>query len=62
MKLTFNLFYRLASGLILLGFLMLVQPFTLELFSRGFLVLLAGIVLFVVVDHLPGEEADEDAG
>ncbi len=41
---------------------MLVQPFSLELFSRGFLVLLAGIVLFVVLDHWPGEEGDEDAG
>jgi len=62
MRLTFNLFYRLASTLILLGFLMLVQPFSLELFSRGFLVLLAGIMLFVVVDHWPGEETHEDTG
>ena len=61
MWLSFSLFYRVASGLILLGFLMLVQPFSLELFSRGFQILLAGIALFIIVDHWPGEERD-DAG
>jgi hypothetical protein len=58
MRLSFSLFYRIASGLILLGFLMLVQPFSLALFNWGFQVMLAGIVLFMVVDHWPGEEPD----
>jgi hypothetical protein len=61
MWLSFSLFYRVASGLILLGFLMLVQPISLELFSRGFQILLAGVALFIIVDHWPGEERD-DAG
>jgi hypothetical protein len=58
MRLSSSLFYRLASGLILLGFLMLVQPFSLDLFNWGFQALLAGVVLFIVADHWPGEEQD----
>jgi hypothetical protein len=61
MELSFNVFYRVASGFILLGFLMLVQPFSLDLFNWGFQVLLAGIALFIIVDHWPGE-AQDDSG
>ena len=61
MRLNFNVFYRAASGLILLGFLMLVQPFSLDLFNWVFQVLLAGIALFIIVDHWPGE-AQDDSG
>jgi hypothetical protein len=61
MELSFNVFYRIASGFILLGFLMLVQPFSLDLFNWGFQVLLAGIALFIIVDHWPGE-AQDDSG
>ena len=61
MRLSFNVFYRVAIGLILLGFLMLVQSFSLDLFNWGFQVLLAGVALFIIVDHWPGEEQD-DAG
>jgi hypothetical protein len=46
-------FYRIASGLILIGFAMLCQPFTHDLFAFGFPVLLAGVVLFMILDHVP---------
>ncbi|MEQ1943436.1 hypothetical protein ABMA32_13550 [Mesorhizobium sp. VNQ89] len=45
--------YRIASGLILIGFAMLCQPFTHDLFAFGFPVLLAGVVLFMILDHVP---------
>lgn len=51
--LTKNAAYRLASGLILGGFAMLCQPFTHDLFVLGFPVLLAGVILFMVLDHVP---------
>ena len=51
--LTKNWFYRCASALILVGFAMLCQPFTHSLFTFGFPVLLAGVILFMVLDHVP---------
>ncbi len=63
--LTKNAFYRLASGLILGGFAMLCQPFTHDLFVLGFPVLLAGVILFMVLDHVPDagfEEQEEKNG
>jgi len=48
-------FYRLANSLILGGFAMLCQPFTHELFVVGFPVLFAGVVLFMVLDHIPDD-------
>jgi hypothetical protein len=55
-------FYRLASVLILGGFAMLCQPFTHTLFAIGFPVLLAGVVLFMILDHVPDAqlETEED--
>lgn len=58
-------FYRLASVLILSGFAMLCQPFTHRLFVIGFPVLLAGVVLFMILDHVPDrqlEPEEEDHG
>lgn len=46
-------FYRVASVLILGGFAMLCQPFVHSLFVIGFPVLLVGVVLFIVLDHVP---------
>lgn len=43
----------LATGLIALGVVMLMQPFALALFTWSFLVTLAGTVLFIVVSHFP---------
>jgi hypothetical protein len=45
--------YAVASGLILLGVAMMCQPFTVALYSIGFPVILAGIVIFIVLDHRP---------
>ena len=58
-------FYRLATGLILGGFAMLCQPFTQSLFGIGFPVLLAGVVLFMILDHVPDgrlKTEEEDLG
>jgi ABC-type spermidine/putrescine transport system permease subunit II len=43
----------LASGLIALGVLMMMQPFAMALYSYSFLVTLVGTVMFVVVSHFP---------
>ena len=45
--------YRLASILIVSGFLMLCQPVVQERFAWGFPVLLTGVILFMVLDHIP---------
>ncbi|RLP27066.1 hypothetical protein [Mesorhizobium sp. YM1C-6-2] len=52
--------YRLASTLILGGFAMLCQPFTHALFVLGFPVLLAGVVVFMILDHVPDGRIEED--
>ncbi len=41
----------LASVLIALGVVMLMQPFAIALYSWSFLVTLVGTVMFVVVSH-----------
>lgn len=51
--------YRVATTLILGGFAMLCQPVWEALFGWGFQVLLAGVVLFVVLDHVPVPEKQE---
>jgi hypothetical protein len=58
--LTKNWFYRLASALILIGFAMLCQPFLHGLFVFGFPVLLAGVVLFMILDHVPDARRQEE--
>ena len=45
--------YRIASTLIITGFVMLCQPFLHELFVWGFPVLLVGTILFLILDHIP---------
>ena len=52
--------YRLASALILIGFAMLCQPFTHDLFVVGFPILLAGVVIFMVLDHVPEKAVEEE--
>ncbi len=42
-----------AMALIGLGFLMMFQPFVLELYTWSFLTLLAGTVMFIVVSKFP---------
>jgi hypothetical protein len=43
----------LATALIGLGVVMLMQPFFLWAFTWSFLVTLAGTVMFIVVSHFP---------
>lgn len=42
-----------ASVLIALGVIMLMQPVSLTLYSFSFLVTLLGTVMFIVVSHFP---------
>jgi hypothetical protein len=42
-----------AMTLIGLGVLMLMQPFSLDLFSYSFITILAGALGFVIVSHFP---------
>ena len=51
--------YVLANALILGGFAMLCQPLSVILYGAGFPVLVAGVVLHVVLDHVPKRRAGE---
>lgn len=42
-----------ASILIALGVVMLMQPFVMALFSYSFVITLTGTVMFIVVSHFP---------
>ena len=46
-----------ASAVIALGVFMLMQPFSLALYTNSFVVILAGTIGFVIVSHFP-ERAD----
>ena len=43
----------LASILIALGVVMLMQPFALWAYTYSFIVTLAGTVMFIIVSHFP---------
>ncbi len=43
----------LASILIALGVVMLMQPFAITLYSWSFLTILIGTVMFIIVSHFP---------
>jgi uncharacterized membrane protein YjjP (DUF1212 family) len=43
----------LATILIALGVVMLMQPFAITLYSYSFIVTLVGTVLFIIVSHFP---------
>ena len=43
----------LASVLIAIGVVMLMQPFLLGLFTYSFIVTLTGTVMFIIVSHFP---------
>ena len=42
-----------ASILIALGIVMLMQPFALAVYSCSFIVTLVGTVMFIIVSHFP---------
>ena len=44
-----------ASALVVAGVFMLMQPFSMALYTHSFAVILAGTVGFVVVSHFPEE-------
>jgi hypothetical protein len=44
---------NLATVVIAIGIVMLMQPLVLTLYSWSFLTILAGTVMFVVVSHFP---------
>lgn len=44
---------NLAVVLIALGFLMLFQPFLLELYTYSFITMLVGTLMFIVVSKFP---------
>ena len=45
--------YAAATALIILGIVMLCQPFLLLIHVWAFPVFLVGFILFVILDHLP---------
>ncbi len=47
-----------ASILIGLGILMLMQPLVLWLYTWSFIVILVGTVMFILVSHFPDGDAD----
>lgn len=51
--------YRVATALILGGFAMLCQPLFMILFSWGFPVLMVGVVMFMILDHIPPKPVSE---
>ena len=42
-----------ASSLIAVGVVMLMQPFTLSVYTYSFIVTLVGTVMFIIVSHFP---------
>jgi hypothetical protein len=48
--------YKLATGIIIAGVVMLCQPFSLTVYTYAVPVFLVGVVLFVILDHLPNFE------
>jgi hypothetical protein len=47
-----SLLVKLSIGLILVGFVMTVQPFLMGAYTYGFSVILAGVILFNIASHL----------
>lgn len=44
--------YRICTALILIGFLMLIQPVYKLLFTMGVPVILIGVVIHAILDHM----------
>ena len=53
MRLRRGAWEMLASILIALGVVMMMQPLALSLFSYSFLVTLIGTVMFIITSHFP---------
>jgi hypothetical protein len=53
-----NRLYTLATVLIIAGLVMLCQPFSMFIHVCAFPVLIVGVILFLVLDHLPNFDGD----
>lgn len=42
----------LAMAMIIIGFLMMIQPMTIVLYTLGFPLILGGVILFNITSHL----------
>ncbi len=54
---TIDRLYLLANVFILGGFAALCQPVSVWLYSAGFPLLVAGVVLHIVLDHVPAKRS-----
>ncbi|CAN5353590.1 hypothetical protein BH10PSE7_BH10PSE7_24830 [soil metagenome] len=54
--------YRICTGIILLGFVMLIQPVSMFVFSWGLPVLLAGVIMHAILDHMSEWRAEVPEG
>lgn len=53
MRLKRGAWEMVASLIIALGVFMLMQPFSLDLYTYSFIITLIGTVMFVIVSHFP---------
>ena len=44
---------NIASGVIVIGAFMLLQPFSIDLYTYSFNFILGGTVMFLIVSHFP---------
>ena len=47
-----SMLYMICTAIILIGFVMLIQPVSMLAFTWGLPVLLAGVIFHAVLDHL----------
>ncbi len=52
--------YKAVSVLIFGGLLMMIQPFSMTVYTYGFPVILAGVIIFNIVDHIPARPTIEE--
>ena len=44
--------YRICTAIILIGFIMLIQPLSMIIFEWGLPVMLVGVIIHAILDHL----------
>jgi len=44
--------YRICTAIILIGFVMLIQPLSMMIFEWGLPVMLAGVIIHAILDHM----------
>jgi hypothetical protein len=58
---TYNLIERLIIALMLIGMVGMFQPFLVDLYRYGFLLLLLSTVAFIIISHLSPKADPSDA-